>query len=70
MYFNTVLLPYGETLRQHRKIFHQILRAEVSVSYHEMHSRHANDLVINLLNATGDMRQQTEAFVPNSVVSL
>ncbi|KAG1842834.1 cytochrome P450 [Suillus subluteus] len=43
--FNTGLLPYGETLRQHRKIFHQVLRVEVSVSYHEMHSRHANELL-------------------------
>ncbi|KAG1822201.1 hypothetical protein EV424DRAFT_813765 [Suillus variegatus] len=25
--FNTAFLPYGETLRQHRKIFHQVLRA-------------------------------------------
>ncbi|KAG1876663.1 cytochrome P450 [Suillus subalutaceus] len=49
MAFNTALLPYGETLRQHRKIFHQVFRAEVSVSYHEMYSRHANELVINLL---------------------
>ncbi|KAG2138885.1 cytochrome P450 [Suillus cothurnatus] len=70
MYFNTVLLPYGETLRQHRKIFHQILRAEVSVSYHEMHSRHANDLVINLLNATGDMRQQTEAYTASLIMAV
>jgi hypothetical protein len=70
MDFNTAFLPYGETLRQHRKIFHQVLRAEVSVSYYEMYSRHANDLVINLLNATSDLQQQTQAFVPNSVVSL
>ncbi|KAG2032257.1 cytochrome P450 [Suillus americanus] len=67
--FNTALLPYGETLRQHRKIFHQVLKADVSVTYHEMYSRHANELVINLLGATGDLLQQhTRAFVPNSVV--
>jgi len=72
MGFNTAFLPYGETLRQHRKIFHQILRAEVSVSYHKMYSRHANKLVISLLGAstTNDLQQHTEAFVPNSVVSL
>ncbi|KAG2337683.1 cytochrome P450 [Suillus weaverae] len=69
--YNTGLLPYGETLRQHRKIFHQVLRAEVSVSYHEMYSRHANELVINLLDATSDVSQQhTQAFVSNPVVSL
>ncbi|KAG1887811.1 cytochrome P450 [Suillus subluteus] len=56
--FNTASLPYGETLRQHRKIFHQVLRAEVSVSYHEMYSRHANELVINLLGTPSDLLQQ------------
>ncbi|KAG1887782.1 cytochrome P450 [Suillus subluteus] len=68
--FNTVLLPYGETLRRHRKIFHQVLRAEVSVSYHEMYSRHANDLVINLLNATSDLRQQTEGYTASLIMAV
>ncbi|KAG1890434.1 cytochrome P450 [Suillus fuscotomentosus] len=53
--FNTVFLPYGETLRRHRKIFHQVLRAEVSASHHEMYSRHANELVVNLLDLTIDL---------------
>ncbi|KAG1876688.1 cytochrome P450 [Suillus subalutaceus] len=68
--FNTVVLPYGETLRQHRKIFHQVLRAEVSVSYHKMYSCHANDLVINLLNATSDLRQQTEAYTASLIMAV
>ncbi|KAG1856719.1 cytochrome P450 [Suillus subluteus] len=68
--FNTVLLPYGETLRQHRKIFHQVLRAEVSVSYHKMYSSHANNLVINLLNATTDLRQQTEAYSASLIMAV
>ncbi|KAG1896515.1 uncharacterized protein F5891DRAFT_934729, partial [Suillus fuscotomentosus] len=45
--FSSALLPYGETLRQHCKIYHQALRAEVSVSYHEIYSRQANGLVID-----------------------
>ncbi|KAG1841021.1 cytochrome P450 [Suillus subalutaceus] len=68
--FNTVFLPYDETLRRHRKIFHQVLKAEVSVSYHEMYSRHANDLVINLLNATSDLRQQTEAYMAPLIMAV
>jgi hypothetical protein len=52
MSFNTVLLPYGETLQRHRKIYHQVLRAEASASYNEMYSLQANQLVINLLNTT------------------
>ncbi|KAG1771066.1 cytochrome P450 [Suillus placidus] len=69
--FNTALLPYGETLRQHRKIFHQVLRAEVSVSYHEMYSRHANELVINLLDATSDLLQQhTHIYTASLIVAV
>ncbi|KAG2032253.1 cytochrome P450, partial [Suillus americanus] len=68
--FNTVFLPYGETLRRHRKIFHQVLRAEVSVSYHKMYSRHANDLVINLLNATSDPQQQIEVYTASLIMAV
>ncbi|KAG1852783.1 cytochrome P450 [Suillus subalutaceus] len=68
--FNTGLLPYGETLRQHRKIFHQVLRAEVSVSYHEMHSRHANELVINLLNVTSDLHRHTREYTASLVMAV
>ncbi|KAG1805432.1 uncharacterized protein BJ212DRAFT_1215246, partial [Suillus subaureus] len=65
--FNTILLLYGETLQQHCKIFHQILRAEASVSYHKMYSRHANKLVPNLSKATGDLQKPVQAFIPDSV---
>ncbi|KAG2144722.1 cytochrome P450 [Suillus bovinus] len=67
--FNTVFLPYGETLRQHRKIFHQALRAEVSVSYHEMYSRYASELVINLLgDAASDLLQQHTLTYTGSLI--
>ncbi|KAG2138826.1 cytochrome P450 [Suillus cothurnatus] len=70
--FNTAFLPYGETLRQHRKIFHQVLRAEVAVSYHEMYSRHANKLVISLLgaSATGDLQQYTGAYASSLILAV
>ncbi|KAG2089464.1 cytochrome P450 [Suillus discolor] len=69
--FNSVMLPYGETLRQHRKIYHQVLRAEVSISYHEIYSRHANELVIDLLGATSDLlRQHTEAYSGSVIMTV
>ncbi|KAG1893639.1 cytochrome P450 [Suillus fuscotomentosus] len=68
--FNTVLLPYGDTLRQHRKIFHQVLRAEASVSYHEMYSRHANELVFDLLKATGDLQIPIQAYTSSLIMSV
>ncbi|KAG2038524.1 cytochrome P450 [Suillus americanus] len=68
--FNTGFLPYGETLRQHRKIFHEVLRAEVSVSYHEIYSRHANELAINLLDATSDWRQYTQTYIASLIMTV
>ncbi|KAG2065417.1 cytochrome P450 [Suillus decipiens] len=68
--FVTVFLPYGETLRQHRKIFHQVLRAEVSVSYHEMYSHHANKLVLSLLNVTSDLQRQTEIYMSSLIMAV
>ncbi|KAG0694249.1 cytochrome P450 [Suillus ampliporus] len=70
MDFNTVLLPYGETLRRHRKIFHQVLRAEASISYHEIYSRHANELVINLLNASSDFQEHTQAYAASLIMAV
>jgi len=70
MGFSTVFLPYGETLQRHRKVYHQVLRAEASASYHEMYSRQANELVINLLNTTvaNDVQKHIQAFVLDSSV--
>ncbi|KAG1841908.1 cytochrome P450 [Suillus subalutaceus] len=69
--FNTVFLPYGETLRQHRKIFHQVLRPEASISYHEIYSRHANELIINLLSATSDLLQKhTQVYTASLIMDV
>ncbi|KAG1805252.1 cytochrome P450 [Suillus variegatus] len=69
--FNSVMLPYGETLRQHRKLYHQVLSAEVSISYHEIYSRHANELVIDLLGVTRDsLQQHTEAYSGSLIMTV
>ncbi|KAG1829371.1 cytochrome P450 [Suillus variegatus] len=69
--FSSALLPYGETLRQHRKIYHQVLRAEVSVSYHEIYSRQANELVIDLLGATShSLQQHAEAYAGSLIMTV
>ncbi|KAG1797060.1 cytochrome P450 [Suillus plorans] len=69
--FNSVMLPYGETLRQHRKIYHQVLRAEVLISYHEIYSRHANGLVIDLLDVTSDsLQQHVEAYSGSLIMTV
>ncbi|KAG1864586.1 cytochrome P450 [Suillus tomentosus] len=68
--FITIALPYGETLRHHRKIFHQVLKAEVSASYQEIYSRHANRLVINLLGATDDLQHHAETYTGTVIIAV
>ncbi|KAG1723718.1 cytochrome P450 [Suillus paluster] len=70
LYFNTLLLPYGEALRRQRKIFHQVFRAEVSILYHDICSRYANELVINLLNATSDLQEETQAYTASLIMAV
>lgn len=68
--FCTALLPYGETLQQHRRIFHQVLRTEASDSYRDMYLYQAKELVVNLLNVTIDPQEHIKGFVLDSMVSL
>jgi len=37
--------------------FHQVLKADGSFSYHEMFSRQASELVIDLLNTVNDVQK-------------
>ncbi|OJA17244.1 hypothetical protein AZE42_11545 [Rhizopogon vesiculosus] len=61
-----------ETLQRHRKVDHQVLRAEASISYHEMSSRKANELILNLLNATVtiDTQKHAHAFAGSLIVTV
>jgi hypothetical protein len=56
-------MPYGDTLRLHRKLFHQVLSAEASAEYHDLYIRKAYQLVINLLSSPQKMERHLEMFV-------
>lgn len=64
MAFDTVLLPYGETLRWHHKIFHLVLRARTLYSYSEMYFRQGSELVIDLLNAPDPQKHCSRGWRP------
>jgi len=49
--FVTAIKPYGETLRRHRRLYHQLLRAEASASYRGLYLHEASKLITNLLDA-------------------
>jgi hypothetical protein len=57
------LLPYGEALRIHRKLFHQTIGAEASAEYHDLYFRRAYELVIDLISAPHKLEKHLELFV-------
>jgi hypothetical protein len=61
--FNTAYLPYGETLRIHRKHFHQAFGAEASTEYQDLYFRKAYELVTNLISAPDELKKHLEMFV-------
>ncbi|KAG1875757.1 CyP450 monooxygenase [Suillus subluteus] len=49
--FITALLPYGDTLRLHRRLFHQALRSDAADSYRDLYLDKARQLLSNLLDS-------------------
>lgn len=60
--FNTAYLPYGETLRIHRKLFHQAFGAEASTEYQDLYFRKAYELVANLISAPDELKKHLEMY--------
>ncbi|KAH7884390.1 cytochrome P450 [Phlebopus sp. FC_14] len=52
--FRTVMLPYGNTWRLHRRLYHQAFRAEVAVRYRPMQVRRARQLLLDLQHKPDD----------------
>ncbi|KAG0708158.1 cytochrome P450 [Suillus ampliporus] len=67
--FNTAFLPYGETLRIHRKLFHQAYGAEASAEYHDLYLLKASQLVVDLLSAPHKMEKHLEMYSASLVVA-
>ncbi|KAF8552838.1 cytochrome P450 [Imleria badia] len=44
----TLLMPYGDTWRLHRRIYHQALNSEAAMSYRPMQCTKARQLIVNL----------------------
>ncbi|KAG1865919.1 cytochrome P450 [Suillus subalutaceus] len=67
--FNTAYLPYGETLRIHRKLFHQAFGAEASAEYHDLYCRKAYELVINLISAPHKLEKHLEMYSGSLIIT-
>ncbi|KAG0708159.1 cytochrome P450 [Suillus ampliporus] len=67
--FNTTFLPYGDTLRHRRKLFHQACGAEASVDYHDLFLRNAYPLVSSLLSAPHKMEKYIETYSASLIMA-
>ncbi|KAF8554406.1 cytochrome P450 [Imleria badia] len=47
--FNSVMVPYNDRWRLHRRLFHQAFRPEAALNYHPVQLQKARDLILNLL---------------------
>lgn len=54
MDFSTVMLPYGDEWRLHRKIFQHALRAESEARNREVYLKRVRTLLANLLDAPAE----------------
>ncbi|KAJ8588852.1 cytochrome P450 [Rhizopogon salebrosus TDB-379] len=68
---STGTLAYGDSLRMHRKLFHQTLRSEAIVEYHALYMNKAISLVQSLLQdgAASNLRTILQTFTATSVLS-
>lgn len=67
--FNSAYLPYGETLRIHRKLFHQAFGAEASAEYHDLYLRKAYELVIGLISAPHKLEKHLEMYSGSLIIT-
>ncbi|OAX32460.1 cytochrome P450, partial [Rhizopogon vinicolor AM-OR11-026] len=68
----TATIPYGDTWRVHRKLFHQTLRSDATVKYQALYTSKAIALVQNLLQdgAASNLGSILQAFTATTVLSL
>ncbi|KAF9243461.1 cytochrome P450 [Melanogaster broomeanus] len=52
--FRTVMLPYGNTWRLHRRLYHQAFRLDAAVQYRPLQLNKARQLLVDLLSSPED----------------
>ncbi|KAI9566820.1 cytochrome P450 [Boletus coccyginus] len=70
MDFSTVMLPYGDEWRLHRKIFQHALRAESEARNREVYLKRVRTLLANLLDAPAEFELHLKNYVASNVMAL
>lgn len=68
--FNTVMVPYSDRWRLHRRLFHQAFRPEAAINYHPLQLRKARELVMNLLELPNDFCAHIQTHSASIIMSI
>ncbi|KIK93478.1 hypothetical protein PAXRUDRAFT_828940 [Paxillus rubicundulus Ve08.2h10] len=68
--FNSVMVPYSDRWRLHRRLFHQAFRPEAAFNYHPMQLRKARELLHNLLEAPADYVAHLQTHSASIIMSV
>ncbi|KIJ64882.1 hypothetical protein HYDPIDRAFT_89513 [Hydnomerulius pinastri MD-312] len=68
--FSTVRLPYGQRWRLHRKLYHQVMRADAATSYHPMQLAKARRLLAELLETPSRYHLSLQKFSASIALSI
>ncbi|KAF9223390.1 cytochrome P450 [Gyrodon lividus] len=68
--FNSVMVPYSDRWRLHRRLFHQAFRPEAAFNYHAMQLRKGRELLHNLLEVPGDYVAHIQTHSASIIMSV
>ncbi|KAG1736217.1 cytochrome P450 [Suillus lakei] len=68
--FITAFLPYGDTLRLHRRLFHHALRSDAADSYRDLYLDKARQLLSNLLDSPEAFEKHLFLYTASIIMSV
>ncbi|KAG2035464.1 cytochrome P450 [Suillus americanus] len=68
--FITTLLPYGDTLRLHRRLFHETLRSDAANSYRDLYLDKARQLLSHLLDSPEAFEKHIFLYTASIIMSV
>ncbi|KAG1801000.1 cytochrome P450 [Suillus plorans] len=68
--FITAFLPYGDTFRLHRRLFHQALRPDAADSYRDLYLDKARQLLSNLLGSPEAFEKHLFLYTASIIMSV
>ncbi|KAJ8594660.1 cytochrome P450 [Rhizopogon salebrosus TDB-379] len=68
--FSSIFLPHSDRWRLHRRILHRVFFSEALPSFRRIQMRNTHDLVLNLLNSSGEYGSHLHTFSTSIIMSV